>query len=160
MRVHQTIKAACCVASLMLLVGCGDGRPTRVPVSGRVLIDNQPLTFGTIQFLPAGARASQGKIDKEGRFTLTCFGKEDGAVIGRHSVAVLAGEPISSTKILWHAPKKYKDPQSSGLTQEVTGPNAEVTINLTWAGGKEFVEVEDGEPEGGPRGGPHAVRKK
>src|SRR2546423_15364544 len=32
------------IGALAACVGCGDGRPARVPVSGIVLIDGQPLT--------------------------------------------------------------------------------------------------------------------
>lgn len=151
-------------ALLVVAIGCSDGRPQRVPISGKVLIDSKPLTYGTIQFVPTGARASQGTIDKDGRFTLTCFGDGDGAVLGQHTVTVAGGEPISSTKIRWHAPKKYLNPQTSGLTHQVSKPDDQVTINLTWAGGKEFIEVEDGEPEemlGGPHGrNRNAVKQK
>jgi hypothetical protein len=143
----------CAIGAILAAVcGCSDGRPARVAVSGQVLIDDKPLSYGTVQFIPTGARASQGVIDKDGRFTLTCFGDTDGAVPGQHRVAVLAGEPISSTKILWHAPKKYLDPKTSGLTQEILGENNQVVIHLSWEGGREFIENTDGEIEGGPPG--------
>jgi hypothetical protein len=40
----------------------------------------------------------------------------------------------------WHAPKKYFRYKSSGLTEEITGPTDSLVINLTWDGGKPFVE--------------------
>ncbi len=42
--------------SVVVLPGCGDGRPTRVPISGQVLIDGKPLTTGAVRLVPAGAR--------------------------------------------------------------------------------------------------------
>ena len=36
-------------------VGCGDGRPARVPVAGRVLIDGKPFERGYVRFVPQGA---------------------------------------------------------------------------------------------------------
>ena len=84
--------------------GCGDGRPARVPVSGRVLIDGQPLTHGYVRFSPANSRASTGQLDASGHFILSCFEPGDGAVIGAHKVSVLAQEPIGQESIKWHAP--------------------------------------------------------
>ena len=45
-------------------------------------------------------------IGKDGRFTLTCFGKDDGAVIGKHSLEIFAVERISSTKERHYVPEK------------------------------------------------------
>lgn len=53
--------------------GCGDGRPERVPISGQVLLDGQPLTYGYVRFVPEGARASGGGLDENGRFVLGCL---------------------------------------------------------------------------------------
>ena len=105
----------------------------RVPVSGQVLIDSQPLTYGYVRFTPANSRASTGQLDSQGRFTLTCFESGDGAVIGTHKVSVMAQEPIGQENIKWHAPKKYSDPDTSKLTQEITQPTDSIVINLTWA---------------------------
>lgn len=124
-------------------IGCGDGRPTRVPVSGRVLIDGKPLTYGAVRFVPPGDRPSGGNLDSEGRFTLMCFTPGDGAVLGTHQVAVSGNEQVSQTRIRWHAPKKYADFNQSGLTQEITGPTDSVLIELSWDGGKPFVEIDE-----------------
>jgi hypothetical protein len=125
----------------LALVGCGDGRPARVPVSGQVLIDGQPLTFGTIRFIPAGHRASQGAIDSSGRFTLSCYSENDGAVPGKHRIEVTACERVKPTLLRWHAPKRYQDQATSGLSQEISGPTEDLTIELTWSGGKPFDET-------------------
>ncbi len=127
---------------LVLLVfnGCSDGRPPRMDVSGQVLIDGEPLTYGYIRFVPKGARPSGGKLDEQGRFTLSCYGEHDGIVSGVHRVEVNAAEWISSKKRKWHAPPKYFRYNTSGLTQEITGPTDSLVINLTWDGGKPYVE--------------------
>lgn len=148
--VCRTISILVLTAIVAGIAGCGDGRPPRVPVSGQVLIDDKPLSYGTIQFIPTGARLSQGLLDRDGRFTLTCFGDNDGAVTGRHAVTVRAGEPIGPNQIRWHAPKKYTDPRTSGLIQEISGETTDVVIRLSWDGGREFVETLDVESEGGP----------
>lgn len=127
--------------ALLVVAGCGDGRPQRVPVSGRVLIDGQPLKFGYVRFIPRGARASGGTLDESGRFVLGCFEVEDGAVLGEHQVEVMAQNPLSETEIRWLAPKKYATYNTSGLTYNVTGPTDSATLELTWKGGKPFVET-------------------
>jgi hypothetical protein len=125
---------------LVLVTGCGDGKPTRVPISGKVLIDGKPLTMGSIVFIPQGARPSGSAIDKEGHFVLTCYQHGDGAVLGAHRVSVTAAQNIGETAIRWEAPKLYSDIKTSGLIENVDGPADDVVINLTWNGGKPFVE--------------------
>lgn len=133
--------------AVLSLVGCGDGRPSRVPVSGRVMIDGQPLKYGHIRFMPEEGRPSSGRLNSEGRFTLSCFEKEDGALLGTHRITVTAGEYVSDTKTIWHAPKKYTDPDASGLTQVISGPTDDLVINLSWDGKQPFVENHEPDPE-------------
>jgi hypothetical protein len=141
--VAATVKVFVLMSSLAAL-GCSDGRPARVPVSGRVLIDGQPLKFGSIQFIPKGARASAGQLDENGHFVLSCFGEGDGAVVGVHQVAIRAGQQRNDAETYWHAPKKYNDTSTSGLTEQITGPTDSLTINLTWNGKGPFLEVHEG----------------
>jgi len=131
----RLIAAAALVAS-----GCGDKRPDRVQVSGHVLIDGQPLTVGNVKFVPSGARASSGTLDGEGKFKLTCYDGGDGAVPGRHRVQISSMEVISASKVKWLAPPKYADFRTSGLEFEITEPTDDLKIELTWDGGKPFVQ--------------------
>lgn len=126
--------------ALALLAGCSDGKPTRVPVSGKVLIDGQPLTLGSIAFIPQGARPSSSAIDKNGHFELSCYEHGDGAVLGAHRVIVTGAQHVSETAIRWEAPKMYADINTSGLVENVDGPTDNVVINLTWKGGQPFIE--------------------
>jgi hypothetical protein len=128
---------------LGVAAGCGDGRPVRVPVAGQVLIDGQPLKYGFVRFLPENSRSSGGELDANGHFTLTCFEPNDGATLGMHRIEVSACEGLSATKFKWHAPKKYAAYSTSGLQQEIKGPADDLVINLTWDGGKPFVETEE-----------------
>ena len=75
-----------------------------------------------------------------GRFTLSTFKDGDGCVLGKHRVAVISREIKSPTSQLWHAPKKYIRPDTSGLEVDVSGPTDNLEINLTWDGGKPFLE--------------------
>jgi len=128
------------VTVIGIVAGCGDGRPPRLKVSGQVLIDDKPLTFGFVRFVPKGARPSSGRLDENGQFVLTCYGNEDGVIPGLHQVEVKAGETLSGTKKKWHAPKKYNKYSTSELTQEITEPTDSLEIHLTWDGGKPFIE--------------------
>ncbi len=128
------------IAALSCSLGCGDGRPTRVPVSGRVLIDGEPVVHGNIRVFPQNARAASGQLGPDGRFELTTYDKGDGCVLGTHVVTVNALEPINANSQRWHAPHKYRDVGTSDLTLEVTEANDAVEIQLTWDGGKPFIE--------------------
>jgi hypothetical protein len=136
---------------LVVLAGCGDKRPTRVPVSGQVLIDGEPLKFGVIRFIPDDGRPSSGNLDASGRFTLRCFEDDDGAVLGHHKVAIFANEALDERRTRWHAPPKYASLTNSGLEQTITAANPSLTIKLTWNGGKPFTDV-DRSSEDDPKG--------
>ena len=125
----------CCLAFLLVVAtGCSDGRPKRVPVSGKVLIDGEPLKFGAVMFVPDTGRASSGTLNADGHFVLTCYSDNDGALIGTHKVQVFGQETINNTTARIHAPKKYGDLKNSGLSQEISGPTDSVVIKLTWKG--------------------------
>lgn len=132
----------------LLVVGCDDGRPERVPVSGQVLIDGQPLAAGLIRVTPVDARPATSYLDKDGRFQLTTFHQGDGCVEGVHKVVVL-GNRRQGDRVEWLAPKKYWSPASSGLTATIDGPTDSLVIELTWSGGKPFYEKANQVEEGG-----------
>lgn len=120
----------------LLMAGCDDGRRERYPVSGRVLLDGQPMPFGQIQVDVAGQRASSGQI-RDGRFVLGCFEFADGCVPGTHPVIVEASKYLGPTKVQWFAPPKYASLATSDLTITVDGPTDDLVI-----------ELETGEPGG------------
>ena len=130
---HRRLLAAAICASAFA-AGCGDGRPTRVPVSGKVMIDGQPLTRGAIRFKPADGRVATGEIGPDGAFTLSTFEPGDGAAVGTHAVTVHASEELEANAIRWHVPKKYQRASTSELTQTIDGPTDAVVIELTWDG--------------------------
>ncbi len=131
---NRTLLAITLATGLISLAGCGDGRPSRVPVSGQVLIDGQPLTHGEIIFMPENARSAQGTLDGQGRFTLTTFPDSpgDGVVKGRHLVRVVSRKVLSGAAQRWLAPRQYLNPQESQLTVEINGPTDNLQVNLTW----------------------------
>ncbi len=124
---YRTTHAAIIVAGLIsccLCIGCGDGRPPRMPVSGTVSYQGKLLEGARITFFPQGARPATGKTDAEGRFELTTFGLNDGAVEGNYRVTVAKtkltnpADPYSASVHL--LPEQYATATSSPLAVEVT----------------------------------------
>ncbi len=85
-------------ALFLLAAGCGDSQQYKtVSVSGVVTCQGVPVANATVNFTPlaeAGRAAGQpgrvalGKTDPNGRFTLTTYENNDGAIVGRHTVTV------------------------------------------------------------------------
>ncbi len=130
-------------AALLLagLLGCSDGLPRRVPVEGIVLIDGQPVTAGVVRVRPTEARPAIGDIGPDGRFSLTTYQTNDGCVVGTHPVEVFAIENLADGNVRWLAPQRYSETKTSDLTLTVEpGSRQEVRLELTWDGGKSFVQ--------------------
>lgn len=124
------------IVMLLTAMGCGDGRPDRVPVSGKVLIDGAPVTHGNIKFVPQHGRPSFSEIGPDGRFTLTCYDGKDGALPGTHRVQVDANRAISEKKMEIFTPKQYADFRTSGLEVVVSEGVDDLVIELTWGNQK------------------------
>ena len=137
------------VALAIALCSCGcESRPARFKVSGQVLVDGKPLPAGQIIVSPENARRAAAILDENGRFSLTTYDQDeegDGVVPGTHKVGVTAFENVGPNKVKWHAPKKYIDPETSGLTLTVTQDTTDAVINLSWDGGSPFFETSGGD---------------
>lgn len=72
-------------------VGCEAGLDL-APVSGRVLLDGEPLPFGYVRFHPQTGPPAQGEIGQGGAFTMATSEPGDGALVGQHRVSVLCFE--------------------------------------------------------------------
>lgn len=128
---------------ILLLSGCGDGRPVRVPVSGQVLLDGKPVPLGFIRLLNDGGRPAQGTLDSEGRFRLTTYDDGDGCVPGTHPVEVLAAQRLGARQVRLLVPKKYFSAATSGLTVTVDGATDSLRIDLVSNGQKPIVETSE-----------------
>lgn len=121
------------VCSLPLTTGCNGSNRDRVPVSGIVTIDGEPLTYGTIRLLPVGeGRPAFANIDSQGRFD---FG-ERGVRVGLNRVEIMAAEQLGDTGYKWHAPQKYNNVATSGLEENIEKATDNLHIELTWDGAK------------------------
>ena len=97
-------------ALLAGLSGCGAGSGFKVaPVKGKLTHQGQPVKGGSITFQPLGAgdakadklgKPATAQVGDDGTFVLSTYGKEDGAVVGKHRVAYMA---------VFVAPKDYDD---------------------------------------------------
>lgn len=148
--------------ALLLAAGCSAprsaDRPATQPVTGTVTLNGNPVDGATVTFQPidASGKAAVGLTDSAGKYALTTFGSNDGAVSGSYKITVIktetpapsngdaAGEyvppealgpgarPAAPKNLL---PEKYANAQTSGLTATVKEESN--TINLTLEAGGE-----------------------
>src|SRR5262245_49060692 len=120
---------------LSYLVGCGGGKTA--PVSGRVKLkdgsDVSVLLGYSLTFEADGGKTSAvGEVNRDGTFTLSTFGANDGAVPGKYRVAINAppnpdpDKPPTKSKL----PAKYENLDSSGLTAEVKPGQNNIELEL------------------------------
>lgn len=112
----------------LFAAGCSEpGEFETAEVQGKVVFNGQGVPNATIIFTPVSQPGAQkagksatGTTDEQGNFTLSTYAPNDGAVIGKHSVAMDQGDPAN--------PRPGKIPPD--LVVDVTeGPN-EITIEL------------------------------
>lgn len=139
----RNLFSACCflrffvVAAIALAcAGCESKSPVG-RVHGKVNLDGQPLSSGSVVTIPPAGRGARGVI-KNGQFDLSTSGTNDGALIGMHKVAVTAREQSQGTgpeagsgKLL--VPERYTNPDSSGLTINVQSGSNDVVLELSSA---------------------------
>jgi hypothetical protein len=74
------------------LVGCGEGasaRPTLYPVTGTVTLNGVPVEGANVTFACEKApRSATGVTDATGKFSLTSYDTNDGAIAGDHVVTI------------------------------------------------------------------------
>ena len=73
------------------IVGCSAGHLPTYPTSGSVRFeDGDPVRLGTIEFYhPEHDVTARGTIDRNGRYELSTFQVNDGAIAGEHQVVVI-----------------------------------------------------------------------
>lgn len=124
---------------LLLLAGCG-GEAT-YKVEGKIeFADGTPVMFGDIEFLNRERKLNaRGKIKRDGTFTVSTFGRNDGAVEGQHEVTIqqFVTIPLAEHQVttihhdhgsLVH--EKYRSYEKSDLTVTIErkSPNETVLV--------------------------------
>ena len=80
---------------LGLVLGCGQAPITFVPVRGKVLVEGQPVSSGTVSFRPDAERGNQsmeqpaGMLQADGSFELATPNRK-GAPLGWYRVLIIA----------------------------------------------------------------------
>jgi hypothetical protein len=125
-RSHSPSKLTAAVVGIVVIVvvGCGPKRPSMASVKGKVLLNGQPMTMGSVGTVPAAGRGAHGDIQADGTFELHTYGAHDGALIGTHKVGVVAydmsgGKSPESEYGKLTIPKRYTNYETSGLTIDV-----------------------------------------
>ncbi|MCA9049309.1 MAG: carboxypeptidase regulatory-like domain-containing protein [Planctomycetaceae bacterium] len=144
------VRFGLCLVVFSLLAGCGGGGaapPAPVfPVSGVVTYKGKPLSGADVTFSSEAAnRSAFGRTDDQGRYRLTTFSSNDGAVEGKQSVMIskfvapVAAVPepgVESEQYIPpgygpeekkpetkpEIPEKYSKPETSGLIAVVNSP--------------------------------------
>ena len=117
--------------------GCGGG-PTYnspVPVSGKVSLKGQPLSGGTIHFVPADPKTAlpgSAQIQSDSSFKVTTTKPDDGLIPGKYSVFFDPPLPSDGTKkdAPTSIPEKYLAPGTSELTQIIDKPTSTIQFIL------------------------------
>jgi hypothetical protein len=129
--------------ALVMLIGCGDGRLRRSPVSGRVMVDGKPAGGAIVVLHPVagsvGPEAEKirptGTCDRDGKFVLGTWELADGVPAGRWKATVqwftAAGAADGADPETAHAETDrlggaYGDPEATSLTVEVLGAPLEL----------------------------------
>jgi hypothetical protein len=143
-----------CAVVAAATLGCG--RPSGVsfaPVTGRVVVNGQPLAAGTIHFFPDESQGTKGPmstgvLQSDGSFTLRGPGLNVGAMVGNHRVylslplrdqmptpvpVVVDGEVVlqapprdAESGTAAKIPKKFLQPETSAWTATVAEGKANV----------------------------------
>jgi hypothetical protein len=137
-RSHRAKRASYLIAAytLMIVAGCRDAHEQEVaPVRGAVWLSGKVIRGGSVMFMPSSGRGAVGPIDSEGNFVLTTYQPGDGAIVGRHKVAVFpvgaVGESDDIPANFVDIPVEYRNPHSSGIEVEVKpGEENVLEINL------------------------------
>jgi hypothetical protein len=140
---------------VMPITGCGRPLPETAKVAGHVTLDGQPVTQGTIMFIPELGRPATGTIGPEG-YELTTFEPGDGAILGRHTDTIAATETVGGDipasfadeikskgqragELRYLIPRKYSDRATSGLTAEIKAQPEPNKINFDLTTDKQLV---------------------
>ena len=115
------------LAALLIFIGGCGGKSNLHPVTGQVLLNDQPVQGAKVILQPAGevnaaATNPAGTTDAEGKFTLNTYPDGDGAPPGDYVACVIVapGAEVSAGGVrVTSLPNKYASRETSGLVVKV-----------------------------------------
>jgi hypothetical protein len=109
------------VVSTALLTGCSSNNPPLGKVSGKVTLDNEPLSGVIINFKPDEGRAATATTDAQGNYNLEFSYGVMGAKVGRNTV--MLEWPLGEGEPGTGGPQK-------ALPKKYTGLNSELIVEV------------------------------
>lgn len=113
----------------LMFVGCGESvdRPPTFQVTGTVIYKDKPVEGASVSFWAEGSsRAAQGITNAEGKFQLTTFDFNDGAIAGSHTVTISkteAKQGNSNEEAMLEDPSQMAE-MAMGMNSEGGGPKS------------------------------------
>jgi hypothetical protein len=141
---HGNIVAVIALGGIAMIFGCGDGKITRYPVTGSVLVDGQTVEGVQIVFIPIEGSEEflrerpAGYTGPDGKFELTTFGTNDGAPAGDYKVMIRWFPPNPQSAPATRDDRqraaavpdrlggRYANPDETGLTATVPKGGGEI----------------------------------
>ena len=115
---------------LLPFSGCARSGSDVTEVRGTVSYQGKALPQGVVLFQPAaqstGSRPAVGEITADGTYEMSAFPSQKGVLPGEYRVSIDAhtGSFINNN-VVYIAPKRYADPNTSGLTATVPAVGSE-----------------------------------
>lgn len=119
-------------------IGCGSkGEFDTVPLTGTVTYNGEPVTEGTIDFIPSASATQEmvGKpaaatVQSDGTFTAGTYGTSDGVVPGVKQIRYSAPLPADTPEAAKQPPSKYLGMEIAPTEIEVGSSGGEFTFEL------------------------------
>jgi hypothetical protein len=143
LNVDRRIGSALIALTMLACIGCGEpkNKHGRLPFSGTVTLDGQPLAAGYLIFEPkAGQPTQSGGMIKDGKFDVA---EEAGAAPGLYSVAIFSGADPPPNNYAPGTPEYEAASMRTRGEQVPTKYNANTTLTAEVKPGEENVFMFD-----------------
>ena len=139
------------VSLMSLLTGCGGKYPVR-PTTGKVVANGQPVTSGSVTFVPIGTsgeleagKPASGAIKPDGTFTLSTFNRFDGAIVGKHRVEYAGAEDDGSEDESGSSEETTKSGQTAKKQTPQFVQKGEIIVEVKASGPNDFtIDIQSG----------------
>ncbi len=138
----QRVRWATVVIVAIGLAGCssGDSLPDRVDAGGTVTYNGEPVAGAQVVFRVQGGKAATAVTGEDGRFILSTFGQQDGAIPGEHTATV-----VKTAKVEVDDPSS--DPSNADTMEEAMNASAKAAAEGDAPTAKSLIPARYGNPE-------------